>query len=112
VRGYRPGGDEQPTRIVAAYDWNAPEPEEFRLGLSAVPLGINPELAGLKHLNRLEQVLAQRDALAHGWHEVLMRSSAGEVVSGSMSNLFVCNDAECYRAGHALRGRGRDARWC
>jgi 4-amino-4-deoxychorismate lyase len=94
ARGYRPGGDEQPTRIVAAHDWHAPDPGEFRLGLSAVPLGINPMLAGLKHLNRLEQVLAQRDALAHGWQEVLMRSSAGEVVCGSMSNLFVCNEGE------------------
>ncbi len=94
ARGYRPRGDEQPTRIVAAYDWRAPEPEEFRLGLTAVPLGINPKLAGLKHLNRLEQVLAQRDAHAQGWHEVLMRSSAGEVVCGSMSNLFVCNEGE------------------
>ncbi len=94
ARGYRPGGDEQPTRIVAAYDWIAREPGEFRLGLSAVPLGLNPTLAGLKHLNRLEQVLAQRDALAQGWHEVLMRSSAGEVVCGSMSNLFVCGDGE------------------
>ncbi len=94
ARGYRPGGDERPTRILSVYDWNSAEPEEFRLGLSEVPLGINPKLAGLKHLNRLEQVLAQRDALARGWHEVLMRSSAGEVVSGSMSNLFVCNGTE------------------
>jgi 4-amino-4-deoxychorismate lyase len=94
ARGYRPGGDEQPTRIVAAYAWNTPAAEEFRLGLSDVPLGINPKLAGLKHLNRLEQVLAQRDALAQGWQEVLMRSSSGEVVCGSMSNLFVCHDDE------------------
>jgi 4-amino-4-deoxychorismate lyase len=92
ARGYRPAGDEQPTRIVSAYDWEAPEHPEFRLGLTSVPLGINPQLAGLKHLNRLEQVLAQRDALARGWQEVLMRSSAGEVVCGSMSNLFVCHN--------------------
>ncbi len=92
ARGYRPAGDEQPTRIVSVYDWNAPAPTEFRLGLGSVPLGVNPRLAGLKHLNRLEQVLAQREAAARGWQEVLMRSSDGEVVCGSMSNLFVCHD--------------------
>jgi len=92
ARGYRPAGDEQPTRIVSAYDWPAQRYPEFRLGLTSVPLGLNPQLAGLKHLNRLEQVLAQRDALARGCQEVLMRSSAGEVVSGSMCNLFVCQD--------------------
>ncbi|HEV7432665.1 MAG TPA: aminodeoxychorismate lyase [Steroidobacteraceae bacterium] len=94
ARGYRPRGDEQPTRIVSVYDWQAAEHPEFRLGLSSVPLGANPKLAGLKHLNRLEQVLAQQEASARGWHEVLMRSSAGEVISGSMSNLFVCQDGE------------------
>jgi 4-amino-4-deoxychorismate lyase len=94
ARGYRPAGDEQPTRIVSVYDWNAPAHPEFRLGMGSVPLGINPRLAGLKHLNRLEQVLAQREASARGWHEALMRSSDGEVVCGSMSNLFVCHERE------------------
>ncbi len=59
-----------------------------------MPLGINAALAGIKHLNRLEQVLAQREAAAQGWEEALMCSSAGEVVSGSMSNLFVCRHGE------------------
>jgi 4-amino-4-deoxychorismate lyase len=92
ARGYRPGGDEEPTRIVSVYDWEPGGHPEFRLGLSSVPLGINPVLAGLKHMNRLEQVLAQREALTGGWQEALMCSSAGEVVCGSMSNLFVCGD--------------------
>jgi 4-amino-4-deoxychorismate lyase len=94
ARGYRPAGDEQPTRIVSAHDWPESADPEFRLGLSSVPLGINPLLAGLKHLNRLEQVLAQRDAAASGLHEVLMCSSGGEVICGSMSNLFVCRADE------------------
>jgi len=44
---------------------------------------MNPLLAGLKHLNPLEQVLAQsamRDAPLEG---VLMLSSAGQVIGGS-----------------------------
>ena len=45
----------------------------FAPALSAVRLGVNPQLAGIKHLNRLEQVLAQRAAARHGLHEVLMR---------------------------------------
>ena len=94
ARGYRPAGNEQPTRIVTAYEWGAPAPAEFRLGLSQVPLGVNPRLAGLKHLNRLEQVLAQREAQAGGWHEVVMCTGAGEVICGSMSNLFLVRGGE------------------
>jgi len=92
ARGYRPAGDERGTRIVSAHDWPATGSEEFRVGLSTVGLGINPALAGIKHLNRLEQVLAQRAAGQLGLHEVLMATAAGEVVCGSMSNLFVWRD--------------------
>lgn len=89
ARGYRPAGDERSTRIVSAHDWPVAGSEEFRVGLSGVGLGINTALAGIKHLNRLEQVLAQRAAGQSGLHEVLMATAAGEVVCGSMSNLFV-----------------------
>ena len=93
-RGYRPNGDERPTRVVSVHAWPPVPADEFRVGLSPVPLGTNPVLAGLKHLNRLEQVLAQRAAASAGLHEVLMRSAGGEVVCGSMSNLFVCQGNE------------------
>jgi 4-amino-4-deoxychorismate lyase len=89
ARGYRPTGDERATRIVTRHSWPAATGQEFRLGLSAVPLAPNPLLAGLKHLNRLEQVLAQRGAASAGVDEVLMCCGDGEVVSGSMSNLFL-----------------------
>jgi 4-amino-4-deoxychorismate lyase len=94
ARGYRPRGDEIPTRIVSAHPWPAAPAAEFRLGLSAVTLGANPRLAGIKHLNRLEQVLAQRAAADAGLEEVLMRSERGEVVCGSMSNLFLWQGRE------------------
>jgi 4-amino-4-deoxychorismate lyase len=98
VRGYRPRGDELPTRIVAAYDWPPPQAAEFRVGLSPVRLGSNPLLAGLKHLNRLEQVLAQRAAADAGLNEVLMCSVHGAVVCGGMSNLFVWQGDELLTA--------------
>lgn len=57
------------------------------LGWSKVLLGIQPRLAGIKHLNRLEQVLASRDWPADQ-HEVVMCDAEGRVVCGSRSNLF------------------------
>ncbi|MGH8231227.1 MAG: aminodeoxychorismate lyase [Steroidobacteraceae bacterium] len=93
-RGYAPSGDERPTRIVSRHDWPPPVPSEaagLRLGISPVTLGINPRLAGLKHLNRLEQVLAQQQRDAAREDEVLMSSSAGQVIGGSMSNVFFCD---------------------
>src|SRR5580658_5307555 len=61
-RGYRPAGDETPTRILSRHAWpdDSAQPAgsiaDFPVAVSGVRLGINPRLAGLKHLNRLEQV--------------------------------------------------------
>jgi 4-amino-4-deoxychorismate lyase len=98
-RGYAPAGDERPTRIVSRHDWldtPAPGPSGFRVGVSGVTLGINPLLAGLKHLNRLEQVLAQMARDEAGLDEVLMLSTAGVLISGSMSNVFLADEHGLY----------------
>ena len=95
-RGYAPAGDERPTRIVSRHEWPAAAARAasgFHLGISGVTLGMNPLLAGLKHLNRLEQVLAQMARDEAGLDEVLMLSTAGQVIGGSMSNVFFADDS-------------------
>lgn len=51
-------------------------------------LSENKTLAGIKHLNRLEQVLA-RSEWQDQYQEGLMLNQAGQVVEGTMSNVFV-----------------------
>ena len=95
-RGYRPAGDEAPTRILSRHAWPAEATAsvvDFPVGVCGVRLGINPHLAGLKHLNRLEQVLAQQSLQGTSREETLMLSSAGHVIGGSMSNLFLADEA-------------------
>ncbi|HVR80551.1 MAG TPA: aminodeoxychorismate lyase [Luteimonas sp.] len=60
-------------------------------------LALQPALAGIKHCNRLEQVLARAewdDPLApdRDADEGLMRSSDGDVVCATAANLFVLRD--------------------
>jgi 4-amino-4-deoxychorismate lyase len=52
-------------------------------------LGENPLLAGLKHTNRLEQVLARTELAPTGAFEGLMANSSGLLVSGTISNVFI-----------------------
>jgi 4-amino-4-deoxychorismate lyase len=88
-RGYRPTGNEQPLRIVSRHPWPAAPPTPFRALLSPVRLGSQPLLAGLKHLNRLEQVLAQQAAQQACVDEGLLCDCEGYVVCASAANLFV-----------------------
>lgn len=94
-RGYRPGEGE-PTRIVSAWSW--PEyvdkyrDEGIAMCTCRQRLSRSSRLAGLKHLNRLEQVLA-RDEWVDEYQEGLMSDEDGDVIEGTMSNLFMVRDS-------------------
>ncbi|HSY05538.1 MAG TPA: aminodeoxychorismate lyase [Steroidobacteraceae bacterium] len=93
ARGYRPTGYEHPSRILLRYAWPVEEArlmsEGVRVRVAALRLGENPALAGLKHCNRLEQVVARREWHDPDIHEALLFSSSGALVSGIMSNVFL-----------------------
>jgi len=96
LRGYAPDPAAQGRRILqgnppAAYPFVHGE-QGVRLFPCVTRLSNQPLLAGLKHLNRLEQVLARAE-----WHdsehaEGLMLDQAGRVIEGVFSNLFVVRD--------------------
>ncbi len=95
-RGYTPAEDAQTRRIVAAYKW--PDyPKEFakngiEAAVSEIRLGHNPLLAGLKHLNRLEQVLLSRELAAKAMPETLVMDINDQIIEGSKSNLFLVSN--------------------
>ncbi len=90
-RGYRPPAAPQPTRIVAGFAGEPPPRPAagVRVRLCRTRLGRNPALAGIKHLGRLEQVLARAEWQDETIVEGLMLDEAGHVVCGTHSNLFV-----------------------
>jgi 4-amino-4-deoxychorismate lyase len=100
ARGYALTGFEKPTRISLRYPWPPEDPGLARAGvrvrIAALRLGENPALAGLKHCNRLEQVLARREWTDTAITEALMFSSSGALVSGTMSNVFMVRDGKLY----------------
>ena len=93
VRGYAVSGREQATRVVIRYPWPVENPGLRQQGVSArvaaMRLGENPALAGLKHCNRLEQILARSEPQAAAVAESLMLSLSGKLISGTMTNVFL-----------------------
>lgn len=93
-RGYRPPLNVSPNRILSVHDWPAYPETWWEQGINAricaTVLGGNRQLAGLKHLNRIEQVLARAEWTdAEGIQEGLMTDAGGAVIEGTMSNVFV-----------------------
>ena len=95
-RGYTPEPGAQSTRIIQVFDWpnhyDSWRGDGLRAGLCVTPLGINSVLAGIKHLNRLEQVLGAAECAANHWDEGLMFSSAEELICGTKTNVFVVDE--------------------
>lgn len=90
------------------------------------PISINVKLAGIKHLNRLDQVLARSELLGQGADEGLMLDLEGQVICGTQSNLVLMKGKDlispyldqsgvygtCLKSlPHALEQAGLNYRW-
>lgn len=86
-RGYARPAPPQPRLLVQAGPAPRANAGGLRVRWCATQLALQPALAGLKHLNRLEQVLARaewRDEFDEG----LMLDTQGRVVAATAGNLF------------------------
>ncbi|MGL5006465.1 MAG: aminodeoxychorismate lyase [Plesiomonas sp.] len=99
-RGYSSINCDNTTRIISVAQWPMQytqwQHEGIRLGESQISLGINPLLAGMKHLNRLEQVLIRQQLDQHNavnplqiaLDDLIVCDSAGYVVECCAANVF------------------------
>lgn len=93
-RGYRPPSPQHCTRILVC--WAAEEscfPDQgLTVRVCDLRLGPQPALAGVKHLNRLENVLARAEWNNPDIGEGVLLDVSDRVISGIMSNLFIWRD--------------------
>ena len=91
-RGYNPQGCQSSRRILSLHPLPVHDPDPgfagARVRMCQLRLARNA-LPGLKHLNRLEQVLARGEWQGDYYHEGLLCDDSGHLVEGTMSNLFV-----------------------
>ena len=91
-RGYSTSGCIQPTRMLSISAWPSHyarwREEGITLTLSPVRLGRNPLLAGIKHLNRLEQVLIRAHLEQTEADDALVLDSDGWLTECCAANIF------------------------
>ncbi len=99
-RGYRQPETVLPTRLLGLHAFpdysDSYESMGIVLRFCDQRLSNNPLLAGIKHLNRLEQVLARAEWQDDTIQEGLMLDYDDFVVEGTMSNLFFVSQAVLY----------------
>lgn len=99
ARGYAPPEPPpSPTRILGISPWPAYPDDRYTAGISVqtcrLRLSEGGALAGLKHLGRLEQVLASLELRGSDAAQGLLRDNSGRVIGGTSSNLFVVRGGE------------------
>ncbi|MFK3774896.1 aminodeoxychorismate lyase [Pseudomonas sp. NPDC089406] len=96
LRGYAPAAGVPARRILQGSPLPAYPQANAETGIRLFPcqtrLAQQPLLAGLKHLNRLEQVLARAEWQDSACAEGLMRDTDGRLIEGVYSNLFLVRD--------------------
>jgi len=102
ARGYAPPADAAPRRLLFGNPWPSYAQANTSEGVELFPcrtrLAEQPLLAGLKHLNRIEQVIARGEWQDPRFAEGLMRDLSGRGVEGGFSNLFLVRDGRLITA--------------
>ncbi len=92
TRGYAPPAAQAPTRILSIGAWpNYPSShytDGIRVRVCRLRLAENPALAGMKHLNRLEHVLAHLELRGTDAEQGLLLDTSEHVIGGTSSNVF------------------------
>jgi 4-amino-4-deoxychorismate lyase len=92
-RGYASPETQKPNRIISVYPFPEYPEENTTKGITVHicehRYGQNPALAGIKHLNRLEQVLARSEWTSSEIAEGFVLDQDNNVIEGTMSNVFL-----------------------
>ncbi|MBL4899142.1 MAG: aminodeoxychorismate lyase [Colwellia sp.] len=97
-RGYARSNAPTSDVIIMVHDY----PEHYdelankgiTLGSSNQKIGINPMLSGLKHLNRLEQVLLRQELASTKEDDLIVTNINNEVIEATSANLFFWLDGK------------------
>ena len=91
-RGYLNPEQAESVRILTLHEYPVQPPAHWdcgiELGVAKIRLASQPALAGIKHGNRLEQVIG-RSQWQDSWREALLLDQAGNVIEGTQSNVFI-----------------------
>ncbi len=98
-RGYASPNPSASTRIVASYavpDYSQQVAQGVSVRWCALRLSRQTKLAGVKHLNRLENVLARNEWSDPNITEGLLCDHTGAVIGGTMTNIFAIHGGQLW----------------
>ncbi len=90
-RGYVYTGDNNVTRVTSSFNYpkyTIKNQQGIAVITCKTPVSMNTALAGIKHLNRLDNVLARNEWSGNDIAEGFMFDNQQNIIEGTMSNVF------------------------
>ena len=107
-RGYSPSGIEGAVVTISNFafpsHYSSWQENGVSLGVCRTRLGIQPLLAGHKHNNRIEQVLAKAEIEGSDLTDAVTLNVQNHVIETTMANLFWVKDKKVYTPDLSLSG--------
>lgn len=101
-RGYSPEGALEPNYIISQHPIPAHYAQWQNIGIkltvSPIQLAKQPLLAGIKHLNRLEQVFIKQALLESDFDDAVVCDTQQNIIETSVANLFWYKDKHWFTA--------------
>lgn len=101
-RGYSPEGTVNPKFIITHHvipaHYSQWQTNGIKLTISPITLACQPLLAGIKHLNRLEQVLVKQALMQTCYDDAVVCDTLQKIIETSVGNLFWFKDKVWYTA--------------
>jgi 4-amino-4-deoxychorismate lyase len=95
-RGYSPEGTTNPSFIISHHTiplhYSSWQTKGVHLTVSPIKLACQPLLAGIKHLNRLEQVLVKHALAQTRYDDAIVCDTQHKIIETSIGNLFWYKD--------------------
>jgi 4-amino-4-deoxychorismate lyase len=99
-RGYSRVGVSRPNIIIKISEFPSKyfqwQTSGISLADSSIKLGINPMFAGVKHLNRLEQVLIRNELDQTNYDDLLVFNIFDDIIETTCANVFWFKEGELY----------------
>ncbi len=104
-RGLKLPDADQSSVFVLSYSYTRPSHAALKVSVCDTRLPINANLSGLKHLNRLDYVLATIElSKKTDKDEAILCDTDGFIIEGIISNLFFCKDSLIFTPSLSLSG--------
>lgn len=102
ARGYGQTQQMQPNVFISFGELSAPftkkliQPSPIELTVLSTQLAMQPLLAGIKHCNRLEQVLASAELEQSQFTDGLVADTQGNIIESTKANVIWCEQGKWY----------------